>query len=123
MSSLENCLISTYLLWFSTRVQMEKNWGDTPSATLKAAKRMKDQKKSKVQTQWLSWIDQSASNSYLTGNNICNVALRHTKNILKEKLWSDHKKIKFSLSKPDQPVNERKSCNRAIVQLVKSICE
>ena len=26
---------------------MEKNWGDTPSATLKAAKRMKDQKKSK----------------------------------------------------------------------------
>ena len=34
MSSLENCLISTYLLWFSTRVQMEKNWGDTPSATL-----------------------------------------------------------------------------------------
>ena len=35
MSSLENCLISTYLLWFSTRVQMEKNWGDTPSATLK----------------------------------------------------------------------------------------
>ena len=35
MSSLENCLISTYLLWFSTRVQVEKNWGDTPSATLK----------------------------------------------------------------------------------------
>ena len=34
MSSLENCLISTYLLWFSTRVRMEKNWGDTPSATL-----------------------------------------------------------------------------------------
>ena len=34
MSSLENCLISTYLLWFSTRVQMGKNWGDTPSATL-----------------------------------------------------------------------------------------
>ena len=34
MSSLENCLISTYLLWFSTRVQMENNWGDTPSATL-----------------------------------------------------------------------------------------
>ena len=37
MSSLENCLISTYLLWFSTRVQMDKNWGDTPSATLKFA--------------------------------------------------------------------------------------
>ena len=35
MSSLENCLISAYLLWFSTRIQMEKNWGDTPSATLK----------------------------------------------------------------------------------------
>ena len=34
MSTLENCLISTYLLLFSTRVQMEKNWGDTPSATL-----------------------------------------------------------------------------------------
>ena len=34
MSSLENCFISTYLLWFSTRVQMEKNWVDTPSATL-----------------------------------------------------------------------------------------
>ena len=34
MSTLENCLISTYLLWFSTRIQMEKNWGDTPSATL-----------------------------------------------------------------------------------------
>ena len=34
MSSLENCLISTYLLWFSTRVQMEKNWGDTPNVTL-----------------------------------------------------------------------------------------
>ena len=34
MSTLENCLISTYLLWFSTRVQMEKNWGDTQSATL-----------------------------------------------------------------------------------------
>ena len=34
MSSLENCLISTYLLLFSTRGQMEKNWGDTPSATL-----------------------------------------------------------------------------------------
>ena len=35
MSSLENCLISTYLLWLSTRVQMEKKLGDTPSATLK----------------------------------------------------------------------------------------
>ena len=35
MSSLENCLISTYLLWFSTRVQMEKKLGDTPSATLR----------------------------------------------------------------------------------------
>ena len=35
MSTFENCLISTYLLGFSTRVQMEKNWGDTPSATLK----------------------------------------------------------------------------------------
>ena len=34
MSLLENCLISTYLLWFSTRAQMEKNLGDTPSATL-----------------------------------------------------------------------------------------
>ena len=34
MSSLENCLISTYLLWFSIRIQMEKNCGDTPSATL-----------------------------------------------------------------------------------------
>ena len=34
MSSLENCLISTYLLWFSTQIQMEKNWGDMPSATL-----------------------------------------------------------------------------------------
>ena len=34
MSTLENCLVSTYLLWFSTRVKMEKNWGDTPSATL-----------------------------------------------------------------------------------------
>ena len=34
MSSLENRLILTYLLWFSTRIQMEKNWGDTPSATL-----------------------------------------------------------------------------------------
>ena len=37
MSSLENCLISTYVLWFSTWIQMEKNWGDTPSATLKNA--------------------------------------------------------------------------------------
>ena len=35
MSTLENCLISTYLLRFSTWVQMEKNWEDTPSATLK----------------------------------------------------------------------------------------
>ena len=35
MSTLENCLISKYLLWFSTKVQIEKNWGDTPSATLK----------------------------------------------------------------------------------------
>ena len=34
MSTLENCLISTYLLWFSTPVQMEKNWEDSPSATL-----------------------------------------------------------------------------------------
>ena len=34
MSSLENCLISTYIYLFSTRIQMEKNWGDTPSATL-----------------------------------------------------------------------------------------
>ena len=32
--TLENCLISTYLLWFSTRFQMEKNCGDTPSARL-----------------------------------------------------------------------------------------
>ena len=35
MSTLENCLISIYILRFSTRVQMEKNWGDTPSATLR----------------------------------------------------------------------------------------
>ena len=35
MSTLENCLISTYLLWFSTRVQMKKNCGDMPSACLK----------------------------------------------------------------------------------------
>ena len=35
MSTLENCLILIYLLWFSTRVQMEKNWEDTPSATLR----------------------------------------------------------------------------------------
>ena len=35
MSCLENCLISTYLLLFSTRVQKKKNWGDTPSATLR----------------------------------------------------------------------------------------
>ena len=34
MSTLENCLISTYWLWFSTRVQMKKKTGDTPSATL-----------------------------------------------------------------------------------------
>ena len=34
---------------------------------------MKDQKKIKVQTQWLSLIVQSASNSYLTGNNIGNI--------------------------------------------------
>ena len=34
MSALENCLISTYLLRISTRVQMEKNWGDTPSVRL-----------------------------------------------------------------------------------------
>ena len=30
MSTLENCLISTYLLWFRTRVQMETNCGATP---------------------------------------------------------------------------------------------
>ena len=35
--TLENCLISTYKLWFSTRVQIKKNYGDTPSATLTAA--------------------------------------------------------------------------------------
>ena len=34
MSTLESSLISTNLLWFSTRVQMEKNWRDTPSVTL-----------------------------------------------------------------------------------------
>ena len=38
MSSLENCLIWTYLLWFSTRIQMEKNWGDTPNVTLRQAR-------------------------------------------------------------------------------------
>ena len=34
MSTLENCLISTYLLWFSTRVQKKKNCEGTPSACL-----------------------------------------------------------------------------------------
>ena len=43
----------------------------------------RSKKKVKVQTQWLSWIDQSASNSYLSGNNNCNVALRHITNVLK----------------------------------------
>ena len=42
MSTLENCLLSTYLLWFSTRVQMDKNWGDTPSATLNMWKEVKN---------------------------------------------------------------------------------
>ena len=30
----ENWLILTYLLWFSTQVQMKKNCGDTPCASL-----------------------------------------------------------------------------------------
>ena len=34
MSTLENCLISTYLLWFSTRVQMKIIFGDSTSACL-----------------------------------------------------------------------------------------
>ena len=34
ISTLENCLISIYILRFSTQVQMEKNCGDTPSARL-----------------------------------------------------------------------------------------
>ena len=34
MSTVENCLISTYLLCFSTRVHMKKNGGDTPYASL-----------------------------------------------------------------------------------------
>ena len=41
--------------------------------------------KIKVQTQWLSLIDQSASNSYLTDNINCNVALRYIKMFWREK--------------------------------------
>ena len=52
--------------------------------------------KIKVQTQWLSLIDQSASNSYLTDNNIFNMALRHITNVLEGKIWSDHRKITFT---------------------------
>ena len=51
--------------------------------------------KIKVQTQWLSLIDQSASNSYLTDNN-SNVPLRHITNVLEGKIWSDHRKITFT---------------------------
>ena len=52
--------------------------------------------KIKVQTQWLSLIDQSASNSYLTDNNIFNMALRHITNVLEGKIWYDHRKISFT---------------------------
>ena len=34
--------------------------------------------------------------SYLTDNNNCNVALRHITNVLKGKIWSDHRKITFT---------------------------
>ena len=35
MSTSENCLILTYLFWLSSRVQMKKDCGDTPSARLR----------------------------------------------------------------------------------------
>ena len=73
--------------------------------------------KVKVQTQWLSWIDQSALNSYLDGNNICNVAFRHITNILKGKIWSDHRKITFT--KAGRWVNKRNISTPRAITLVK----
>ena len=68
-----------------------------------------NKKKVKVQTQWLSWIDQSASNSYLSGNNICNYGITPHYKCFERKnmIWSPKNYVHES----GQGVNKRDISN------------
>ena len=77
--------------------------------------------KIKAQTQWLSLIDQSASNSYLTDNNIFNMALRHITNALEGKIWSDHRKITFTKADRGRVYKRDISTPRAITPVIMTI--